>query len=175
MEEKDKQVEEQEVEIRSEETSEVVENDTNMDETTAKLAEMQDKYLRLAAEFDNYRKRTLKEKYELIKTAGEDVIKDILPIIDDFDRALDAIKKSGNVEALAEGVNLIYEKLTGSLKTKGLTEIEAIGKEFDPEIYEAVAKCPAPEEMKGKILDVVQKGYKLNEKVIRFPKVVVGE
>ena len=144
-------------------------------EISEKLSESEDKYLRLAAEFDNYRKRTLKEKYDLIKTAGEEIISDLLPVIDDFDRALAAMKSSGDFEALSEGVKLIYDKLSAVLSRRGLTCIEAINADFDPEIHEAVAKTPAPEEQKSKVVDVIQKGYSLHDKVIRHPKVIVGE
>lgn len=141
-----------------------------------KMAEAQDKYLRLYAEFDNYRKRTLKERYELVKTAGEDVIQGFLSIIDDFDRAVSVMDKANDVEAVREGVLLIYNKLIGYLKQKGLTEIDAQGKEFDTDHHEAVAKFAVNEsDKKGKVIDVVQKGYMLNDKVIRYAKVVVGE
>lgn len=151
----------------------------NLDEQTEnldeKLAAAQDKYLRLSAEFDNYRKRTLKERYELIKTAGEDVIKELLPVIDDFDRAMEAIAATENVTTLAEGVQLIQDKLLGILKQKGLTPIQTVGLAFDPEVCEAIASIPADQEMKGKVIEEIQKGYRLNEKIIRYPKVVVGE
>ncbi|MDR2562929.1 MAG: nucleotide exchange factor GrpE [Prevotellaceae bacterium] len=151
------------------------ENEKRIAEISEKLADSEDKYLRLAAEFDNYRKRTLKEKYDLIKTAGEEIIGDLLPVIDDFDRALDAIKSSDDFEALSEGVKLIYDKLSSVLTRRGLTCVEVIDSDFDPEIHEAVAKTPASDEKKGKVVDVIQKGYSLNDKIIRHPKVIVGE
>lgn len=139
-------------------------------------AQWRDKYVRLSAEFDNYRKRTLKEKMDLISSAGEDVIKALLPVMDDLERALDATQKASDVEAVREGVVLISNKLRDTLRTKGLSEIEAFGQELDTDFHEAVAKIPAPDKkQKGKIVDVVQKGYKLHDKVIRHSKVVVGE
>ena len=141
-----------------------------------KMAEMQDKYLRLSAEFDNYRKRTLKERYELIKTAGEDIIQGLLPIMDDFDRAIAAMVQTDASAPVKEGITLIFDKMQNFLKQKGLIEIEAIGKEFDTDHFEAIAKVPVNEQnKKGKVIDVAQKGYMLNDKVIRYAKVVVGE
>lgn len=139
-------------------------------------AQWRDKYVRLSAEFDNYRKRTLKEKMELVSSAGEDVIKSLLPVMDDLERALAATEKVTDVEAVREGVVLISNKLRDTLRGKGLVEIDAFGQELDTDFHEAVAKIPASEEtQKGKIVDVVQKGYKLHDKVIRHSKVVVGE
>ncbi|MBI9054226.1 MAG: nucleotide exchange factor GrpE [Bacteroidales bacterium] len=141
-----------------------------------KLAEMNDKYLRLAAEYDNYRKRTLKEKMDLSKSAGADILVNILPIMDDFERGLELIDKSKDIEAVKEGVQLIYNKFGEFLKQRGIKEIEAKEKDFDTDMHEAITKIPAPkEELKGKVVDVVEKGYYMNEKVIRFSKVVVGE
>lgn len=141
-----------------------------------KLEETWNKYVRLSAEFDNYRKRTLKEKSELLKMAGEDVIKSILPVIDDFERAVTSINDTDDTDALKEGVTLIYTKLLNILENKGLKEIQAINAEFDTDYHEAVTKIPAPDEdQKGKVVDVVQKGYTLNNNVIRYSKVVVGE
>ena len=138
--------------------------------------EMTDKYLRLSAEFDNYRKRTLRERMELTKTAAESVMLSILPVTDDFERAMDSIDKGMNFEAVKEGILLIYNKFKDFNKQNGITEIEAAGKEFNTDLHEALTKIPAPsEDLKGKIIDVVQKGYYLNDKVIRFAKVVVGE
>ncbi len=147
-----------------------------IEELNNKNAEINDKYIRLSAEFDNYRRRTLKEKGELIKTAGGDAIADILPIVDDFERGLDAMDKAEDVAAVKEGVSLIYNKFKEFIKNKGITEIEAHHQDFDTDFHEALTKIPAPEEgLKGKVIDVVQKGYKIDEKVIRFAKVVVGE
>ena len=142
----------------------------------AEIAEWRDKYVRLSAEFDNYRKRTLKEKMDLMSSAGEDVIKSLLPVMDDLERALAATEKASDVAAVREGVVLISNKLRDTLRGRGLAEIEAVGQELDTDFHEAVAKIPALDEtQKGRIIDVVQKGYKLNDKVIRHSKVVVGE
>ena len=148
------------------------------EQLTVKLAETNDKYIRLAAEFDNYRRRVAKEKLDLISTAGEDVIKGMLPVLDDCERALQVLNASDDSEAAKaakEGTELIYNKLKGYLKSKGLAPIEAIGKELDTDFHEAVAQFPVQEaEKKNKIFDVTQQGYTLNGKVIRFAKVVVG-
>ena len=145
-----------------------------LEEEKAKYAELNDKYLRLFSEFDNFRKRTAKEKLDLTVTASESVIKDILPVLDDFERALQNMEKNGN-EADLQGVTLIFNKLKDTLKKKGLEEIDAMGVEFNTDEHEALTMIPAPEEdKKGKVLDVIQKGYKLNGKVIRFARVVVG-
>ena len=145
-----------------------------LEEEKAKYAELNDKFLRLFSEFDNYRKRTAKEKLDLTVTASENVIKDILPVLDDFERALNNMEKNGN-EADVQGVTLIFNKLKDTLKKKGLEEIEAMDAEFNTDEHEALTLIPAPEEdKKGKVLDVIQKGYKLNGKVIRFARVVVG-
>ena len=141
----------------------------------AQLAEENDKYVRLMAEFDNYRRRTAKERIELIETAGKDVLEGFLPVVDDFERALEALAKTEGAEAAVEGTQLIYNKLTAYLKSKGLTRIECKGEEFNTDFHEAVAQFPAPsEDMKNKIIDVVQQGYMLGGKVVRFAKVVVG-
>ena len=151
---------------------------TAEEQLTAKLAETNDKYIRLAAEFDNYRRRVAKEKLDLISTAGEDVIKGLLPVLDDCERALQVLNASTDSEAAKaakEGTELIYNKLMGYLKSKGLAPIEAVGKELDTDFHEAVAQFPVQEaEKKNKIFDVTQQGYTLNGKVIRFAKVVVG-
>ena len=148
------------------------------EQLTAKLAETNDKYIRLAAEFDNYRRRVAKEKLDLISTAGEDVIKGLLPVLDDCERALQVLNASTDSEAAKaakEGTELIYNKLMGYLKSKGLAPIEAVGKELDTDFHEAVAQFPVQEaDKKNKIFDVTQQGYTLNGKVIRFAKVVVG-
>jgi len=138
---------------------------------------LNDKFLRLYSEFDNYRKRTQKEKADLYKTAGEDVIKALLPVLDDFERALKAMDENNDPEHVKEGVKLIYNKLLNTLKQKGLEPMEdATGKEFNLEEHEAITRIPAPsEDMKGKVIDQVERGYKLNGKVIRYAKVVVGQ
>ena len=138
-------------------------------------AEWRDKYLRLQAEFDNYRKRTLKEKMSLVESGGENVIKALLPVVDDVDRALAAMEKSDDVEALRGGVRLIAQKFNEVMRQQGVNEIEAVGKEFDVDHHEAVARFPLDGKSSGEIIDVVQKGYKLGEKVIRYAKVVVAE
>ena len=152
---------------------------STQDAVTLALAEAagwKDKYIRLQAEFDNYRKRTLKEKMDLVASGGEDVIKSLLGVMDDLDRALNAVRTASDVDALRAGVEMIDSKFREVLRSKGVEEIEAVGKEFDVDVHEAVAKIPAPDaDSKGKIVDVVQKGYKLKDKVVRYAKVVVGE
>lgn len=140
-----------------------------------KVDQTNDKYIRLAAEFDNYRRRSAKERLDLISTAGEDVIKGFLPVLDDCERALQVLKQSDSSDAAIEGTELIYTKIMTFLKSRGLSVIEAVGMELDTDIHEAVAQFPVEEdEKKNRIIDVVQQGYKLNEKVIRYAKVVVG-
>ncbi|MDR3651579.1 MAG: nucleotide exchange factor GrpE [Paludibacter sp.] len=141
-----------------------------------KYAEMNDKNLRLMAEFDNYRKRTLKERMDLLKTASEKVLVDMLPLVDDFERGLKAMETSDDVQAVKDGVDLIYSKFIAFLLQNGVKAIPTENEAFDTEFHEAVTTFPAPtEDMKGKIIDCVSKGYTMNEKVIRFSKVVVGE
>lgn len=172
------------------EQAEPVQEPSVEEQLTAKLAESNDKYIRLAAEFDNYRRRVAKEKLDLISTAGEDVIKGLLPVLDDCERALQVLNAAAKSEddpstpaveiaqatqAAKEGTELIYNKLFNYLKSKGLAPIEAIGKELDTDFHEAVAQFPVQEaDKKNKIFDVTQQGYTLNGKVIRFAKVVVG-
>ncbi|MDR0907986.1 MAG: nucleotide exchange factor GrpE [Rikenellaceae bacterium] len=135
-----------------------------------------DKYMRLSAEYDNYRKRTLKEKLELINTGGEDVVRSLLEVLDDMDRALAAIESTSEIEAVKQGLVLIDNKLKSTLRSKGLAEVEAVGEELDSDLHEAVARIDVAEKaMKGRIVEVLQKGYKLKDKVIRHPKVVVGQ
>ena len=141
----------------------------------AAVAEWKDKYLRLQAEFDNYRKRTLREKMDLVQTGGRDVLLAMLPVRDDVQRALAAMEKSDDIEALRQGVQLISQKFTEALRQKGVTEMELKDKEFDADVAEAVARFAAGEQMKGRVIDVVQTGYMLGDKVLRFAKVVVGE
>lgn len=146
------------------------------EELLGKLTEMQDRYLRLSAEFDNYRKRTLREKIELSQSGGESVIKKLLPIIDDFDRAMNSMRVTDDCNAVKAGLELIYSKVNEFLKQNGVKEIEAMNEPFDGDRHEAVTTIAVDDEAKkGLIIDVTQKGYTLNEKVIRFPKVVVGE
>lgn len=140
------------------------------------LEDLNDKHLRLIAEYDNFRKRTLREKMELSKSAGEGILLGILPVIDDFDRARAHLGSASDLDAVKDGIDLIYNKFQDFLKQQGIKEIDTENQDFDSETHEAVTKIPAPsEELKGKIIDCIQKGYKLNDKVIRFPKVVIGE
>ena len=137
---------------------------------------LHDKYLRLSAEFDNFRKRTLKEKADLTKFAGENLLLGLLPVVDDFERALELIPDEESVKAIREGTVLIYNKLKDFLRQNGVEEIDALHQEFDTDIHDAVTKIPAPDKkLKGKIVDVIQKGYFLNGKVLRYAKVVIGE
>ncbi len=138
--------------------------------------ELNDKYLRLSAEYDNYRKRTLKERMELIKSAGEDTLINFLPIMDNIDRAKKSVDDAKDIGAIKEGINLIYKHIFDFLTERGIKEIEAIGETFDTDLHEALTKIPSPsEDLKGKVVDVIEKGYKLKDKVLRFSKVVVGE
>ena len=147
-----------------------------LDEANEKIAMLEDRYLRQIAEFDNYRKRTMKEKAELIKNGGERTIEAILPVLDDFERALNNMAKDENAAEAMKGVELIYNKFIGILKQNGLQKIETEGADFDTDYHEAIAMVPAFEEsQKGKVLDCIQSGYMLNEKVIRHAKVAVGE
>ena len=147
-----------------------------LDEANEKVATLEDKYLRQVAEFDNYRKRTIKEKAELIKNGGERAIESILPVLDDFERALSNMAKDENAAEIMTGVELIYNKFVGILKQNGLQKIETEGAEFNTDFHEAIAIIPTPDEnLKGKVLDCVQAGYTLNDKVIRHAKVAVGE
>lgn len=149
---------------------------TEAEKMAEEAAAWRDKYVRLQAEFDNYRKRTLREKMDMVASAGEEVIKALLPVMDDLERALGATENATDVSAVREGVVLISNKLNDTLRGKGLSEIEALGQELDTDFHEAIAKIPAQDKkQKGKIVDVVQKGYKLHDKVIRHSKVVVGE
>jgi molecular chaperone GrpE len=150
--------------------------ESKLSELEEKAREWHDKYLRLSAEFDNYRKRTLKEKAELMRLANEDLLKDILPVVDDFERGMDSMDKSQDVDALKEGVHLIHRRFMEFLKQKGIKEIEAKNQPFNIDFHEAMTKIPAPsEELKGKVVDVIEKGYILNDKVVRYAKVVVGD
>jgi molecular chaperone GrpE len=141
-----------------------------------KVKELQDKYLRLSAEFDNYRKRTLREKIGLTKSANEEMLLSLLPVMDDFERAMQSMNETTDRIAMKEGIYLIYEKFKEFLKTNGVKEIDALNKSFDIDLHDAISKMPAPDKkMKGKVIDVVEKGYILNDKVIRYSKVVIGE
>ena len=171
-------VEKEEVNIENEDsTKESKDNkDNEVERLTSELAEMKDKYLRIFAEFDNYRKRTIKEKQDVIKLASRDVLSAMLPAVDDFDRAIKVASENENEADIPEGIILIYNKLFKALEQQGIKEMETNGQDFDPELHEALTKVPAPsEEMKGKIIDTIEKGYLLNDKIIRYAKVVVGE
>lgn len=157
------------------EQSSPAEEEDELTKANKKCMELNDKYLRLAADFDNYRRKSAQARIELISTASEEVIKGLLPVLDDCQRALDALRNSTDAESAKEGTDLIFSKLMGFLKTKGLERIEAIGKELDTDFHEAVAQFPVQEEeKKNKIIDITQQGYTLNGKVIRYAKVVVG-
>ena len=151
-------------------------SEEQLEKAEAELLELKDKHIRLQAEFDNYRKRTLKERMELLKTASESVLVGILPVIDDFDRAIQTLDQVEENSHLKDGVMLIFNKFHDFLKQNGVKEIEGKDQPFDTDLHEAITTFPAPsEELKGKIIDVVQKGYYLNDKVIRHSKVVIGE
>ncbi|WP_199118499.1 nucleotide exchange factor GrpE [Pedobacter sp. ASV28] len=139
------------------------------------IAALNDKYLRLFAEFDNFKRRTQKERIELLQTAGKDVVVSLLPVLDDFERAIKATEKATEIEAVREGVVLVQSKLKSILSQKGLKEIESLNTPFDTDLHEAITQIPSPtEEQKGKVIDELEKGYTLNDKVVRFAKVVVG-
>lgn len=147
-----------------------------LEEAQQTIEDQKDKYLRLSAEFDNYRKRTLKEKAELIKNGGEKAISAILPILDDLERALANMQKLDDIQAMYDGIDLIHQKFLKTLSQEGLQKMEPVGEAFDTDFHEAIALVPAPDEaQKGKVLDCVQTGYKLNDKVIRHAKVVVAQ
>ena len=159
----------------SEKTLEVMDEPNQPEDFAAQFAALNDKYLRLYSEFDNYRKRTIKEKSDIIRSAGEDVFKAIMPTIDDFERAIKANETVTEMEPIKEGVSLIYHKLKVACTAKGLEPMDTIGKAFNADYMESITSIPAPsEDMKGKVIDEVEKGYKLGDKVIRFAKVVVG-
>lgn len=172
--------EEQDVQAEEEAQEQVEESEGELNELEKKELEIKalnDKYLRLYSEFDNFRRRTQKEKLELYKTAGEDIFKSLLPVMDDFERAKKSMDESQDYNSLKEGVDLIFNKFVGVFKANGAEPMESpIGKDFDSELHEAVTQIPAPEEkLKGKVVDEIEKGYTLKEKVIRYAKVVVGQ
>jgi molecular chaperone GrpE len=163
-------------ESRKERVHKKSKTEEQLEKAENEIEELKDKHIRLQAEFDNYRKRTLKERMELLKTASESVLMSILPVIDDFDRAIQTLHLIEEDSHVKDGINLIYNKFQDFLKQNGVKEIEAKGQDFNTDLHEAITKIPAPtEELKGKNVDVVQKGYYLNDKVIRFSKVVIGE
>lgn len=157
--------------------------DENLDQVIDPLVDLQkqleeskDKYLRLSAEFDNYRKRTQREKMDLVRYGSEDILKAILPLVDDFERAIKSTQNTTDIEAVKHGLVLIHGKFSDFLKNNGVQVIEALGQDLDTDLHEAITKIPVEDQkQKGKIVDVVEKGYKLNDKVIRFAKVVMGE
>lgn len=182
MSKKDKNTEVEDVQVEETATANL-EQEAQVEEKSAEeqlqdqVAAEKDKFMRLFAEFENYKKRTSKERIELFKTAGQDVIMAMLPVLDDFERALTHIEEDKEAEELRKGVLLIYNKLLNTLEQKGLSKIEVNqGDVFNADIHEAITQIPAPsDELKGKIIDVVERGYKLGDKVIRFPKVVIGQ
>ncbi len=146
------------------------------DDFEQRITELQDKYLRLSAEFDNYRKRTLREKTELLKSASEDVLIKILPVMDDFERAIGSMEAATDIDAIRAGIYLIYNKFRDFLTQQGVREMDSLNDEFDTDRHEAITKIPVQEEdKKGKVVDVIEKGYMLNEKVVRYAKVIIGE
>lgn len=156
--------------------NEPVAEESEMERLKAELAEASDKYLRKIAEFENYKRRTAKERVELVQTAGRDVIAGLLDVLDDCDRAQKQLETSDDAASNKEGVLLVFNKLRSALQARGVKQMESVNQEFNPDLHEAVTEIPAPsEEMKGKVLDEVMKGYYLNEKIIRHAKVVVGK
>ena len=155
---------------------EEIEEDDETDKVRQELAEAKDKYLRLAAEFENFRRRTAKERIELVQTAGKDVIQSLLEILDDSDRAMKQLETSEDLATIKEGISLVFNKLHSALQQKGLKVMDSKGQDFDPDMHEAITEIPAPTpDMAGKIIDVIQPGYYLNDKLIRYAKVVVGK
>ncbi len=154
----------------------VDEKDKEITDLKAKLTESNDKFLRLYSEFDNFRKRTAKEKMELIQAGGEEIFKSVLPILDDFERAIKSNAETDDINAVKDGVSLIYNKLKSTLTQKGLEEMKSHGEVFNADVHEAITNIPAPtDDMKGKVIEEMEKGYSLNGKIIRFAKVVIGQ
>ena len=162
-------------EVQPEETAEQAAETPDYEALEARIAELEDKNLRMMAEFDNYRRRTNKEKLELMATAGERIFKEMLPLVDDFERATEAMEKTDDIEAVREGIRLIQQKFISFLEKEDVHAIETENMDFNTDEHEAVTTFAAGEDQKGKVIDCTQKGYKLGEKVIRFAKVVVGE
>ena len=167
---------------KAEETTESTEEKAELSpeeeitELKQQVGELKDKYLRVFAEFENFRKRSVREKLEMMKTAAQDTMSVLLPVLDDFDRAKKSADDPDSEEQFTEGIELLYNKIYTILQNKGLSAMESTGEAFDPELHEAVTEIPAPtEEMKGKVIDTIEKGYKLNDKIIRHAKVVVGK
>lgn len=172
---KNKIKEENEKQVEQPVEEQVEEQKPSIEELEARIAELEDKNLRMMAEFDNYRRRTNKEKLDLIETAGERIFTEMLPLVDDFDRAVAAMEKTDDIEAVREGIKLIQQKFIGFLDKQDVHAIETEGVDFNTDEHEAVTTFAAGEDRKGKVIDCTQKGYKLGDKVIRFAKVVVGE
>lgn len=169
---------EKDIAISTEENpeEEIASCDEDINSLELQIAELKDKHLRLFSEFDNFRKRTAKERIELFKTANSDLLLDLIPVLDDFDRAMKSFEDAKDIESVKHGVELIYNKFNNTLEKKGLQCMDSQGKEFDTDFHEAITEIPAPtEELKSKVIDVVEKGYMLNDKVIRYAKVVVGK
>jgi molecular chaperone GrpE len=156
--------------------NEPVEEETELEKLKAEIEEAKDKYVRKVAEFENFRRRTAKERMDLIQTAGRDVIADLLDVVDDCDRAQKQLETSEDIAAIREGVLLVFNKLRNNLQSRGVKAMDTVGKEFNPDLHEAITEIPAPtDDLKGKVLDEVVKGYYLNDKIIRHAKVVVGK
>ncbi len=174
---KDTEVKEEELKNKEEQAREQESTQETVDESgKSELDELKDKYIRLVAEFENFKKRTIKERFELMKSAAQETMVALLPVLDDFDRAKKVSDDAGSDENFSEGVTLVYNKLHSTLKNKGLEAMDTENVTFDPDYHEALTEIPAPsEEMKGKIVDTIEKGYKLNDKIIRHAKVVVGK
>ena len=169
----EKEIEAQEQEVLDQEELSVEEQ---LKEKEIEIAELKDKYLRIFAEFDNFKKRTMKEKMDFMRNASRDVLADLLPVLDDFDRAKVSAEDENSTEQFSDGVNLVYSKIYSVVQSKGLKPMESTGEAFDPELHEGITKIPAPtEEMKGKVIDTITKGYYLNDTIIRHAKVVIGE
>jgi molecular chaperone GrpE len=176
------EMEEQILENQEEQTESGAENEelkeelTNGDDQDSQIAELKDKYLRLAAEFENYKRRTVKEKLNMMGTANRDTLSALLPVMDDFDRAKKNAEDENSIEPFSEGVMMVYNKLANTLQQKGIKAMESNGEDFDPELHEAITEIPAPsEDMKGKVIDTVEKGYYLKDAILRYAKVVVGK
>lgn len=174
---KDKQEESEEIlDNQAAETAEAEVSESPQDDMQKQRDEMKDKYLRLYAEFDNYKRRTMKERLEIMKTAAQDTIAALLPVLDDFERAKKNADDENSTEVFSEGVSLVYQKLFSILAQQGLEVMDTNGQPFDPEFHEALTEIPAPsEKLKGKVIDTVERGYKLKDKIIRHAKVVVGK
>lgn len=176
--EKERQTENQgkSQESSAEEEQSTWDESSEIDNLKKEKADLQDKYLRLYSEFENFRRRTAKEKLDLIQQANRDLMAEMLPVLDDFERGMESMEKTDDVSAVQKGVELVYVKFKGTLEKQGLKYMDSMGKDFDPDIHEALTKIPAPEKgMSGKVIDVIEKGYELNDKVLRHAKVVVAE